>query len=113
MGLLYNRKLFPQAGLDPDQPPTTWAEVQADAKKIAALGNGIVGYGDYSAGNTGGWHFTAELYSQGGDMVTPDGKKAALQQPAGPGRAAEPPAHALDRQQHGQQAAPAVATTCR
>ena len=37
------------------------------AKKIAALGNGFVGFGEYSAGNTGGWHFTAELYAQGGD----------------------------------------------
>lgn len=34
-GLHYNRDLFTQAGLDPDDPPTTWAEVRADAKKIA------------------------------------------------------------------------------
>lgn len=27
------------------------------AKKIAALGDGIAGFGEYSAGNTGGWHF--------------------------------------------------------
>ncbi|MCW2944512.1 MAG: sugar transporter substrate-binding protein [Actinoallomurus sp.] len=83
MGLLYSRKLFAQAGLNPDQPPTTWDEVRADAKKIAALGNGVVGYADYSANNQGGWHFTAELYSQGGDMVTPDGKKAAFNSPQG------------------------------
>jgi multiple sugar transport system substrate-binding protein len=83
MGLLYNRKLFQQAGLNPDQPPTTWDEVRADAAKISALGNGIVGYADYSAGNQGGWHFTAELYSQGGSMVTPDGKKAAFNSPQG------------------------------
>jgi multiple sugar transport system substrate-binding protein len=83
MGLLYNRKLFQQAGLNPDQPPTTWDEVRADAKKIAALGNGIVGYADYSANNQGGWHFTAEMYSQGGDIVTPDGKKAAFNSPQG------------------------------
>lgn len=76
MGLIYNRSLFTQAGLDPNKPPATWADVQADAKKIAAVGNGIVGYADYSAGNQGGWHFTAELYSQGGSMVTADGKHA-------------------------------------
>jgi multiple sugar transport system substrate-binding protein len=81
MGLLYDRKLFAQAGLNPDQPPATWDEVRADAKKIAALGNGIVGYADYSASNQGGWHFTTELYSQGGDMVTPDGGKAAFNGP--------------------------------
>ena len=43
------------------------------AKKIAALGDGNVGYGDYSKSNTGGWHFTAELYSIGGDVATKDG----------------------------------------
>jgi multiple sugar transport system substrate-binding protein len=83
MGLVYNRSLFTQAGLDPDSPPTTWAEVAADAKKISALGNGIAGYGDYSAGNTGGWHFTAEIYSLGGTMVSSDGKSAAFDSPQG------------------------------
>ncbi len=78
MGLIYNRKLFQQAGLDPDKPPTTWDEIAADAKAIAKLGNGINGYGEYSAQNTGGWHFTAELYGLGGSMVSPDGKKAAF-----------------------------------
>jgi multiple sugar transport system substrate-binding protein len=83
MGLIYNKKLFKEAGLDPEKPPTTWPEVRADAKKIAALGNGTVGYADYSAQNQGGWHFTAELYSQGGDVVSPDGKKATIDTPAG------------------------------
>ncbi|MDH6115226.1 ABC-type glycerol-3-phosphate transport system substrate-binding protein [Kitasatospora sp. MAP12-15] len=78
MGMIINRKLFQQAGLNPDQPPQSWADVEADAKKIAALGNGIAGYGDYSAGNNGGWHFTAEMYAQGGTMVSSDGTKAAF-----------------------------------
>ncbi|MGV9428854.1 ABC transporter substrate-binding protein [Streptomyces sp. NPDC003656] len=83
MGLLYNRALFKKAGLDPDKPPATWDEVRAAAKKIAALGNGTVGYADYSAQNQGGWHFTAELYSQGGDVVGADGKKATVDTPQG------------------------------
>ncbi|MEV7690999.1 ABC transporter substrate-binding protein [Streptomyces bungoensis] len=83
MGLIYNRKLFRKAGLDPDKPPTTWEEVRADAKRIAALGAGTVGYADYSAQNQGGWHFTAELYAQGGDVVGPDGKKATIDTPEG------------------------------
>ncbi|MFF2524978.1 extracellular solute-binding protein [Streptomyces liangshanensis] len=83
MGLLYNRKLFTEAGLDPNKPPATWEEVRAAAKKIAALGKGYVGYADYSAQNQGGWHFTAEMYSQGGDVVTPDGKKGAVDTPEG------------------------------
>src|SRR6266567_2122276 len=57
-GLIYNRALFARAGLDPNQPPTTWAQVETDATAIAKLGHGIEGWGDYSAGNTGGWHFS-------------------------------------------------------
>jgi ABC-type glycerol-3-phosphate transport system substrate-binding protein len=76
MGLVYNKTLFQKAGLDPKNPPKTWAEVRDAAKKISALGGGIAGYSDYSSGNTGGWHFTAELYSHGGQMVSADGKKA-------------------------------------
>jgi multiple sugar transport system substrate-binding protein len=83
MGLIYNKKLFQQAGLDPNKPPATWDEVRADAKKIAALGKGTVGYADYSAQNQGGWHFTAELYSQGGNVVAPDGKTATIDTPEG------------------------------
>ncbi|MFD6322486.1 ABC transporter substrate-binding protein [Streptomyces sp. NPDC058442] len=83
MGLVYHRALFEKAGLDPDRPPTTWAEVRAAAKRIAALGDGTVGYADYSAQNQGGWHFTAELYSRGGDVVTPDGEEAAVDSPEG------------------------------
>ncbi|MEO3861955.1 extracellular solute-binding protein [Acrocarpospora sp. B8E8] len=82
-GLVYNRKLFTQAGLNPDAPPKTWAEVQDAAKKISALGAGYVGYGEYSAGNTGGWHFTSSIYGRGGDVVSPDGKTAAFNSPQG------------------------------
>lgn len=79
MGLVYNTKLFAKAGLDPKDPPTTWAEVRTDAKRIAQqVGNGVAGYADYSAKNTGGWHFTAELYSRGGQFVGDGGKKATF-----------------------------------
>jgi ABC-type glycerol-3-phosphate transport system substrate-binding protein len=78
MGLIYNRKLFTQAGLDPDNPPTTWEAIAEAAKKITALGGNTIGYGEYSAENTGGWHFTAQLYGLGGEIVSSDGKKAAF-----------------------------------
>ena len=43
--------------------------MEADAAKIAKLGHGIYGYGDYSAGNTGGWHFSSYMDAMGGTMV--------------------------------------------
>jgi multiple sugar transport system substrate-binding protein len=83
MGLVINTKLFKQANLDPTTPITTWQQVATDAKAISALGNNVVGYEDYSAGNTGGWHFAAELYSRGGKMVSDDGKTATFNSPQG------------------------------
>jgi ABC-type glycerol-3-phosphate transport system substrate-binding protein len=79
MGLVYNRELFKRAGLDPDKPPATWNDVRTYASRIAALGDGINGYGDYSKNNTGGWHFTAEMYTRGADVAVQgaDGKWAA------------------------------------
>lgn len=75
MGLLYNRKLFTDAGLDPDSPPTTWPQVRDAAKKIAALGGNTVGFAEYSKNNQGGWHFTTWMYSMGGDIARQDGDK--------------------------------------
>ena len=72
-GLIYNRKLFQEAGLNPDNPPTTWAQVETDATAIAKLGNGIEGWGDYSAGNNGGWHFSSYIDAVGGSMVSDSG----------------------------------------
>jgi len=76
LGLVYSKALFKQAGLNPNDPPTTWAQVETDAIAISKLGHGIVGYADYSAQNTGGWHFVAELYSRGGTAVTSNGQSA-------------------------------------
>jgi ABC-type glycerol-3-phosphate transport system substrate-binding protein len=77
-GLVINRKLFTEAGLNPDDPPTTWAQVEADATAIAKLGHGIYGYGDYSADNNGGWHFSSEVDAEGGQMVNAAGTSAAF-----------------------------------
>ncbi|RMI36463.1 ABC transporter substrate-binding protein [Streptomyces triticirhizae] len=83
MGLLYNRDLFEQAGLDPNAPPTTWEEVRAASAAIAELGGGVTGYGECATENTGGWHLTTEIYSVGGAVAEPegDGWRAAFNTP--------------------------------
>jgi ABC-type glycerol-3-phosphate transport system substrate-binding protein len=77
-GLVINRTLFTEAGLNPNDPPTTWAQVEQDAKAITKLGHGIYGYGDYSAGNNGGWHFSSEIDAEGGHMINQAGSAAAF-----------------------------------
>jgi ABC-type glycerol-3-phosphate transport system substrate-binding protein len=74
--LHYNRKLFAQAGLDPNKPPTTWAQLQAYAKQIAER-TGKAGYAQMGkADNTAGWILTTLVYALGGRMETGIGTKA-------------------------------------
>jgi multiple sugar transport system substrate-binding protein len=42
--LWYNKKLFAQAGLNPDNPPASYAEILSDAQAISKLGHGIYGF---------------------------------------------------------------------
>jgi multiple sugar transport system substrate-binding protein len=42
--LWYNKTLFKQAGLNPDDPPTTYAQILSDAQAINKLGHGINGF---------------------------------------------------------------------
>jgi len=80
--MYYNKDLFTRAGLDPDDPPTTMSEVQADAEKIAALGNGT--YGFAFSGACGGcniFSMTPSVWASGGDVLSSNGMKAQLDSP--------------------------------
>src|SRR5882757_10476895 len=74
--LHYNRKLFQQAGLNPNKPPATWGQVITDAKIIAQK-TGKAGYAEMAkSDNTGGWILTTVVYSLGGRMETGRGTGA-------------------------------------
>jgi ABC-type glycerol-3-phosphate transport system substrate-binding protein len=77
VGLHYNRAMFEAAGLDPDDPPTTWDEVRADAKKIADA-TGQAGFAQMAVENTGGWQLTVDTFARGGRVTSEDGKTATL-----------------------------------
>ncbi len=42
--LWYNKTLFKEAGLNPNNPPTTYAQILSDAQAINKLGHGISGF---------------------------------------------------------------------
>ena len=73
--LFYNKTLFEQAGLDPEKPPTSLAEIREYADKITALGDDIKGY--YLPGNCAG----CNIFTVGPLMWASDAKIEA----AGPG----------------------------
>ena len=87
--LFYNKELFKQAGLDPDKPPTSLAEMREYADKITALGGDIRGY--YLPGNCAGCNiFTVgplmwasgakiEAAGPGDEPLVGDGVKQVLQ----------------------------------
>ncbi len=64
--LFYNTDLFSKAGIA--KPPTTWDEFTAAAKKVAALGNGVVGYAQPLGPEEAQAEFAIWLFNNGGDF---------------------------------------------
>ncbi|CAA9524927.1 MAG: ABC transporter, substrate-binding protein (cluster 1, maltose/g3p/polyamine/iron) [uncultured Thermomicrobiales bacterium] len=94
MGFIYNKKIFADAGLDPETPPATWADVVAYSKQIKDE-TGKNGYGmvaKVNAGNTP-FRFMPLLWAHGSgaldeaepnptyeaSMINNEGGVAALQ----------------------------------
>lgn len=78
VGLIYNRGLFEDAGLDPDQPPATFEELRAAAKQITDA-TGVPGFGMMGSGQGGGWSLTALTYAFGGLIQNAEGTESALE----------------------------------
>ena len=72
--LIYNKDLFREAGLDPDDPPETWEELYAYAEQINNLGEDVFGFGlagDKFTSTTA--QFLNFLYANGGRVVDDEG----------------------------------------
>jgi multiple sugar transport system substrate-binding protein len=82
--LFINNDLFEAAGLDPANPPTTWAELKEAATTCANPGQGIVGMELYTLPGEGlTWQFQVYLWQAGGDFLTDDLSAAAFNSEAG------------------------------
>ena len=72
-GMVYDKDLFEEAGLDPESPPSSLEEVEEAAKAISDLGDDV--YGLYFAGACGGcfiFTYTPTIWAQDGDILTDD-----------------------------------------
>jgi sn-glycerol 3-phosphate transport system substrate-binding protein len=68
--LYYNKEQFKEAGLDPEKPPQTWAELVADAKKLTKDGRWgfqVAGGYDYI-----GWIMQTLVMTNGGRFYNED-----------------------------------------
>ncbi len=77
--LFYNKKLFREAGLDPNHPPETLAELREYSEKIRQLGNEYYGL-SIPGTSSGGLAFTfmPYLWANGGSVISSDGKKSVV-----------------------------------
>src|SRR5664280_3035383 len=66
--IFYNKTLFAQAGIN--KAPTTWDEFTADAKKVAALGNGDIGYAQPLGPEEAQGELAIWLFNNGGEFKT-------------------------------------------
>ncbi|MCC6175619.1 MAG: ABC transporter substrate-binding protein [Chloroflexi bacterium] len=83
--LIYNKERYQKAGLDPEKPPTTFAELLDVAGKISASGDQLWGHYLPTAptAQTGANYFPSILWGFGAREVSEDGAKIAFNTPDG------------------------------
>src|SRR5690606_30527929 len=80
--LFYNKDLYEQAGLDPEQPPTTLEEFAEHARAINELGDDI--YGTFFGGNCGGCLVSTwwpSIWADGHEVMNAGGTESLLDSP--------------------------------
>lgn len=80
----YNADLVRRAGGNPDDMPRDWDGFLALGGKVRALGPDYAGmYIPYTAAWYGAWYFQGIVYGAGGEIMRPESKTVALDEPAG------------------------------
>jgi sn-glycerol 3-phosphate transport system substrate-binding protein len=82
--LYWNKDAFKEAGLDPDRPPATWAEMQQMAQKLVKRdASGNVSRWGVEVPSTGYayWMFQAFARENGQDLMNRDGNKTNYDNP--------------------------------
>jgi len=75
--MFYNVTIFNDAGLDPDNPPSTWEEVDVAARKIDQYGSdGELKRAGFFP-HYGNWYFLGWLWAAGGRLLDETGRKVA------------------------------------
>jgi multiple sugar transport system substrate-binding protein len=82
--LFYNTALFRDAGINPNDPPRTWAQIEKDAERVTATGHGRTGF--YFSGDCGGcavFTFLPFIWASGGNILagSPTSQRPTLIEP--------------------------------
>jgi multiple sugar transport system substrate-binding protein len=84
LAIVYNQKLFADAGVAPPTKDWTWDDFRAAAAKLTDPSKGQYGWlipADGSEDTV--WHYLPMLWEAGGSILTPDDEHAAFDSPAG------------------------------
>jgi multiple sugar transport system substrate-binding protein len=84
LALVYNKKLFDQAGIAYPTADWTWTDFRAAAQKLTNASTKQFGWAYVNDGSEDTvWRFWALLWQAGGDILTADNTKAAFNSAAG------------------------------
>jgi multiple sugar transport system substrate-binding protein len=84
LAIVYNRKLFEAAGVEPPSANWTWDDFRSAAAKLTDPAKGQHGWQiPADATEDTVWHWLPMLWEAGGDILTPDNQHAAFNSEAG------------------------------